>query len=59
MSSKELLEINNFLLAEIHFYNCFLDQGNVCAYHDICGLAQSMVVVKEKIIKRTTWQWQE
>ena len=31
----------------------------ICANQNICGLAQSLVVVKEKIIKRTTWQWQE
>ena len=31
----------------------------ICANQNICGLAQSLVVVKEKIIKKTTWQWQE
>ena len=31
----------------------------ISANQNICGLAQSLVVVKEKIIKRTTWQWQE
>ena len=47
------------LLAEVLFYNCFLDQSRLCANHNICGLAQSLVVVNEKIIKRKTWQWQE
>ena len=51
------------MLAEVIFYHCFHDQGGLCANHNICGLAHlvtlSLVIVKEKIIKRTTWQWQE
>ena len=51
------------MLAEVIFFHCFHDQGGLCANHNICGLAHlvtlSLVIVKEKIIKRTTWQWQE
>ena len=56
MRSKELLEINNFVACRSFFYHCFLDQGRLCANHDICGLAQSLLVVKETGTGTNIWQ---
>ena len=56
MTSKKLLEINTFVARRSSFSPLF---PRSLLIKNICGLAQSLVVVNEKVTTRTTWKWQE
>ena len=56
--AKKPIEINYFVTCRSSFLPLF-PLVSLSANHDIWGLAQSLVVVKEKILKRNSWEWQK